>query len=130
MSPLAGTISILKSSSLLGIMVLLLASCNRSKDQWILRSYDKDKGYTFMRNGVEYLAKCFAFGWTEAGKTDIKWDNTISNNPVEATHENSCDEVLPYLGKPVPKLRQDGTILYFDGNGTRFTLEFEIKSAK
>lgn len=103
-SPLAGTISVLKSSSLL-LMLLLILSCSRSKDKWFLRSYDNDKGYTFMRNGVEYQTKCFAFGWTDTTTPNFAWDHNIANNPVEATHEDSCVDILPYLSKSRSKLK-------------------------
>jgi hypothetical protein len=129
-SPIAGTVSTLKTSCLLVMVLLLFNSCNRSKDQWRLQSYDNEKGYTFMRNGVEYQTTCFAYGWRDTGAPNLAWDHNITNNPVEATHENSCADILPYLGKPIPNLRQSDEALYFEGKGTRLTLQFEIKHAK
>jgi hypothetical protein len=129
--PLAGTISILKSSILLGILSLVLASCNQFKTQWLLQSYDRDKGYVFVRNGVEYQTKCFATGRPVLGvpPNETPDTNPDAMPPDVALGQSPCEEILPYLSKPVPNLRQVGSTLLFTGE-KNYKLEFEIIHAK
>jgi hypothetical protein len=131
-SPCEGTISTLKSSSCMLLLLLVLVSCNQSKDQWTLQSYDKDKGYVFVRNGVEYKAKCFATGQPVLGAPPNETPDTSSDamppNPAFG-QESACDNVLPYLHKPIPHFRQDGSLLVLTEE-KNYKLEFEIIHAK
>lgn len=56
--------------------------------QWVLATYDAAKGYTFLKDGVEYQGRCQVV--RRAGKTNA------------ATWEEACIGVLPYLHKVVP----------------------------
>lgn len=110
-------------------MVTFVAACaGSSKDQWILESYDKDKGYTFVHDGVAYHTRCFATGRPvlAGDKPDL---DTGALPPNPAFHESECDEILLYLHKPVPSLtRPYPSILLFVGPQNQ-RLEFEIEKA-
>ena len=109
----------------------VLVSCNR--DQWVLQSYDKDKGYTFVRNGVQYQASCWATGKPMLGYNvpDAKPDLSPDALPPEpARGEDSCGDILVYLHKPIPNLRQVyGSILLLTEEHNE-RMEFVIKQAK
>ena len=111
-------------------VLLVLASCSQSKDQWILESYDKDNGYIFVKDGVQYSAKCFATGipvLNPNGQPDPDPDSLPVN---VASSQEDCGDILAYLHKPVPNLRQVyGTVLLFTDKDNR-KLEFTIKQAK
>jgi hypothetical protein len=122
--------SILKSS-LTVVAILVLISCNRSKDQWVLQSYDVTNGYTFVRNGIEYRAKCVATGRPVLGTppNEIPDLNPDAMPPDVVSSQSSCEDILPYLSKPVPKLRQVGVSLVLTEE-KNYKLEFEIIHAK
>jgi hypothetical protein len=42
--------------------ILALIGCDLHSNQWVLQSYDRDKGYVFTKDGVQYQATCFATG--------------------------------------------------------------------
>lgn len=110
------------------ILALFVASCSRG-DRWVLKAYDKDSGYTFVRNGVSYQATCFATGHPVLPNGTQDTDPE-SMPPNIAPTENQCSDILPYLGKSVPDLRQvEGSILLFTEEHN-YKLEFEIKKAK
>lgn len=110
------------------MLALFLASCGHG-DRWVLKAYDKDNGYTFVRGGVSYQATCFATGrpMLPNGTPDLDPDSMPVGIP---SGEDSCSDILPYLGKSVPGLRQvEGSILLFTEE-KNYRLEFEIKKAK
>lgn len=117
-------------------LLLLLASCNRT-NQWVLQSYDKDKGYTFVQNGVSYRARCFAIGyvWLSDGVPDANPDSMPSRL---AQDQRECMDILPYLNRPIPKFREVNSMLVFteqgkyalDSKPQDYKLEFEIEEAK
>jgi hypothetical protein len=111
----------------------VLLSCNQIRDQWVLQSYDKDKGYVFVRNGVQYEAKCVAVGQPILGHDGPNATPDLSPDalpPELASGEDSCGDILVYLHKPVPNLRQvyGSVLLLIEEHNQR--LEFEIKRAK
>jgi hypothetical protein len=110
-----------------------LVSCNQTRDLWILQSYDKDKGYIFVRNGVQYEAKCVAVGQPILGNDGPNAKPDLSPDalpPEPASGEDSCGDILVYLRKPIPNLRQvyGSVLLLTEERNVR--LEFEIKRAK
>lgn len=110
---------------------LLLAACTSgsSKDQWILQSYDKDKGYVFVHEGVVYQTKCVAVGRPMLGgdKPDL---DPGALPPTLASNQNECDDVLAYLHKSVPSLTHPyPSILLFVGKDNR-RLEFYVNEAR
>jgi hypothetical protein len=111
------------------ILALFIASCSHS-DRWVLKAYDKDNGYTFVRNGVSYQTRCFATGYPMLPNNVPDLDpESMPPNPA-FSGENACSDILPYLGKSVPGLRQvEGSILLFTEE-KNYRLEFEIKKAK
>lgn len=114
-----------------GLTVLLVLACtgSPSKGQWILESYDKDAGYTFVHDGVVYKASCVATGrpMLPGDKPDL---DPRALPPNTASHQSECDDILPYLHQPVPSLtRPYPSILLFVGRGNQ-RLEFEIENAK
>ncbi len=115
-------------------LFLILASCNQAKDQWVLQSYDRNKGYIFVRNGVEYETTCLATGRPTLGAPPNQTADTNPDAlPPDIAHdETDCGDVLLYLHKPVPSLRQvGGSILVFtEVEEKNYKLEFEIKHAK
>jgi hypothetical protein len=97
-----------------------------------LQSYDKDKGYVFTKDGVQYEATCFATGHPVLGKppSEVPDPNPDALPPELAYNETSCGDVLAYLHKPVPNLRQVyGSILLLTEE-KNYKVEFEIKHAK
>ena len=50
--------------------------------------------------------------------------------PDIALNETSCTDILVYLGKPVPNLRQVGGSILIFTEEKNYKLEFEIKHAK
>ena len=106
---------------LIGMMALvgLLAACNRAPvqkensiakgppGQWILESYNADKGYVLRKDGVTYLASCDYYFWGP-----ISHDK---NNPGEPfldagpghgsqlqNDRGECTRILAFIHKPVP----------------------------
>jgi hypothetical protein len=59
-------------------------------------------------------------------------DTSPDAMPPDVAHdETNCGDVLIYLHKPVPNLRQVGTVLVFtEVEEKNYKLEFEIKLAK
>ncbi len=114
-----------------GLAVLLLAACagSPSKGQWILESYDKSKGYTFVHDGAVYHTTCVATGrpMLPGDKPDL---DPGALPPNLASHQSECEDILPYLHKPVPSLtRPYPSILLFVGQHNQ-RLEFEIENAE
>jgi len=83
-----------------GIIILLFSGCSHPEQkregltenrdmqgQWILQSYDATKGYTFLKDGVQYQAHCQVF--RAGGKAHA------------VVREGACIDVLPYLHKAV-----------------------------
>lgn len=115
------------------VCLLLVCACSRAKDQWVLQAYDKARGYTFIKDGVEYHATCFAIGRPVLGLTsDAPPDTSPDAMPPEPVYDESyCSEILPYLHKPIPHFRLVGSVLLFTQvENNNFRLEFEIKDAK
>ncbi|HXZ19959.1 MAG TPA: hypothetical protein VEG63_08410 [Candidatus Acidoferrales bacterium] len=113
----------------LSLLVLTLAGCNSHKNDWVLQSYDKEKGYIFEHDGVMYQTRCYATGrpMLEANKPDL---DPGALPPNIAVYQNECEDVLPYLHKPVPSFTHPyGSILLYTGKDN-YRLEFEIKEAK
>jgi hypothetical protein len=108
----------------------LLMGCNHfigQKDppgQWILESYNSEKGYVFRKDGVRYEAHCGAVIWT---KTDGDWDIN------EKVSESGCAVILPFLHMIVP-LKPGGKpdVVHFDKQdpGIKWTYAFKITEAK
>lgn len=110
----------------LPVLSLVLIGCNRSnKGKWILESYDSNKGYVFVKDGVRYEAHCS--GFTYADK-----DNQYRLGNL-ATHEWECSQVLAYIHKPVPTvqtlgLQASGLVIQDDKDKWQST--FYISAAK
>jgi hypothetical protein len=99
------------------------------KDEWILESYEEDKGYTFVHDGVTYHTRCFATGRPvlPSGKPDLD-PGALPPNP--ASQQSECGDILPYLHRPVPSLsRPYPSILLFVGPQNQ-RLEFVIEKAE
>lgn len=111
-------------------LLLILTSCNQSRDQWLLQSYDKDKGYIFVRNGVEYQTRCFATGRPVLGVNNDPDPNPDAVPPDLADNETACGDILVYLHKPVPNLRQVYGSMLLLTKEKNYKLEFEINHAK
>ena len=113
--------------------LFFLISCNANRDHWTLKSYDKDEGYVFEKNGVEYRASCIATGSPVLGPENHPRPNTSRDAlpPRPADDESACGEILQYLHKPVPNFKLVGstTALLYIGE-KNYRLEFEIKEAK
>jgi|HubBroStandDraft_4_1064222.scaffolds.fasta_scaffold14353_4 hypothetical protein len=99
-------------------------SPSESRD-WILESYDEQKGYVFRKDGMRYKTHCTRSYLSGTG------------NLPEATSESECSAVLPYLHKPLP-LEQgprgpDSQILKFtethEGGTKGWHCEFTIGEA-
>lgn len=118
------------------MFVLLLVGCSKTvpvplnaiveqKGVWYLESYDASKGYTFSKDGVQYLAHCSY--WTLIGAEKV-------GNWRKADGENWCAAVLDYLHKPIPLEAGDLDMkdhLIFKGQKPGSTsCEFVIVSAK
>ena len=118
----------------LAVCSLTLAGCNLHSNQWVLQSYDRDKGYTFTKDGVQYQATCFGTGRPMLGLPPNQTpDMDPDSMPPEIAHDQTdCGDVLIYLHKPVPNLRQvGGSLLVFtETENKNYKLEFEIKHAK
>lgn len=113
-------------------LALILAGCStgvkppaQNAGQWILESYDANKGYVFRKDGVRYMTHC---------RISYLHDAT---NVYPAASESECSAVLPYLHKPLP-LEQgprgpDVHILMFtethDGGTKGWHCEFLIAEA-
>jgi hypothetical protein len=120
----------MKTFILVALSVGILAGCDRvavSKDppgQWILESYDSEKGYVFRKDGVRYQAHCNAVVWTKASGD---W------NINEEVSEGDCATVLPFLHKTLslaPGGKPD--IVHFDKYDPeiKWTYAFKITEAK
>jgi len=118
---------------LIPLVAVAMMSCNRSapKDialpsnkpkqsgQWILESYDADKGFTFSKDGVLYATRCDHIS------------SKVSNIRIDIQDQSQCARVLSYLHKTIPidesSEMVNGVIAYVDGNDL---LVFEILHAK
>jgi hypothetical protein len=122
--------AIFEAAAGIGVAVLL-AACAGSppKGEWMLKEYDKDKGYTFVHDGATYHTRCMATGrpMLAGDKPDLD-PGALPPNPAHAQSE--CDDILPYLGKSVPSLtRPYPSILLFVGENN-WRVEFLIEDAK
>jgi hypothetical protein len=109
------------------VLVLFIVSC--SHGGWVLKAYDRNHGYTFVRNGVTYQTTCVATGSPilPNGKPDKNPQSMPPN--LAYGNESACSDVLRYLGKPVPDgIETDEYILVFTYD-TNYKLEFEIREA-
>jgi hypothetical protein len=122
----------IRKSVIIILIGLAVASCNSVRDQWVLQSYDKAKGYTFLRNGVQYQATCVATGQPVLGlNPDAKPDLSPDALPPDiAQGQDSCADILVYLHKPIPNLRQVYSSLLLLTQERNQRIEFEIKQAK
>lgn len=113
--------------------VFFMVSCNTNRGHWILKSYDKDEGYVFEKNRVEYRASCIATGSPVLGPENHPRPDTRPDAlpPRPADDESACGEILQYLHKPVPNFKLVGstTALLYIGE-KNYRLQFEIKEAK
>lgn len=113
---------------------LMLVGCGLRSNEWVLQSFVEEKGYVFTKNGVQYQTTCVATGRPVVGRppNEVPDADLDALPPDPAYSETSCSDILIYLGKPVPHLRQvGGSILVFtDAEHQNFRLEFEIKQAK
>lgn len=117
---------------LLGVGFVLV-SCNviqrpsAQKGEWVLASYDENKGYTFRKDGSEYLARCIRLQVEKDGPS------------FDADSEIQCSKILAYLGKAVPGIDQamigdsfgrssPASLTFHDQNGASY--EFRIVEAK
>lgn len=95
--------------------------------QWVLESYDKNKGYTFLKDGVRYQAHCSGYYLSADGD-----DEVYDSRPTVNIEESTCSAVLPYLRAPLP-LEQGLDTLYFRSNlngRVKGRLEFKITEAR
>jgi hypothetical protein len=114
------------------IFLLLLAGCNLRSNQWVLQSYDQHEGYIFTKDGVQYQASCFATGTPMLGAppNETPDTNPEAMPPNVAHAQDDCGDILVYLHKPVPNLRQVGGSILLLTEEKNYRLEFEIKHAK
>jgi hypothetical protein len=124
-----------QASRALGLLVaiLLVAGCTGrpQKDQWVLKAFDRHKGYTFEHDGITYHASCFATGRPTLpdGKPDLN-SAAMPPDPNLSRGQGACQDILPYLGKPIPSLTQpEPSLLLFVGKDN-WRLEFLIEDAK
>lgn len=111
--------------------LLMLSACGGDSvnSQWVLREYDRHKGYTFVHDNVVYQTTCFASGYPTLAdnKPDLSPDALPSDL---VSSQSDCYEILHYLGKSVPNLtRPNPLILLFVGKNN-FRLEFMMENAK
>jgi hypothetical protein len=115
------------------ILMLVLVGCSALySDQWVLKSYDKQKGYVFVKDGIEYHTSCFAYGVPTLGLgPDSPPDLSPTAFPPSPAFggQEDCADILVYLHKPVPNFKMYGGVLLFIGE-KNFRLEFEIEQAK
>ena len=105
------------------------ATSSPPKDEWILESYEEDKGYMFVHDGVTYHTRCFATGRPvlPSGKPDLD-PSALPPNP--ASQQSECGDILSYLHRPVPSLsRPYPSMLLFVGPQNQ-RLEFVIEKAE
>jgi S1-C subfamily serine protease len=110
-----------------------------AQGQWVLQSYDADKGYTFVRDGVQYQAECWATGRPYLGfpSENIPDTDPDALPPEPARQQTECADILPYLHKPVPNFRQvyGSHLLFTDVNdgrpsGNHWKLDFVIRRSQ
>jgi hypothetical protein len=114
------------------ICLFLLAGCRLRSNEWVLQSYDQREGYTFTKDGVQYQASCFATGTPMLGSPPNQTPDTSPDAmpPEPVGSQEACGDVLVYLHKPVPNLRQVGGSILLFTEEKNYRLEFEIKHAK
>lgn len=96
-----------------------------------MQSYDKNAGYVFVRDGIQYEASCFATGQPVLGLDNHPDPNPDAMPPNPAYQQSDCDEILQFLHKPVPHFRLVyGSLLVYEEKERNWKLEFEIKHAK
>jgi hypothetical protein len=84
---------------ILPILLLVACTSSPSKNQWVLESYDANKGYVFSKDGVHYQAHCYAF--------DRAYEKTFDPTRFART-ESDCAAVTRYMHQPLPDL--DGQV--------------------
>jgi hypothetical protein len=98
--------------SVIGLLFVGLCGCqshtitvviDNYPGQWVLVSYDSEKGYVFAKDQVQYEAHCAGFISGDAIRT---LPPGFVLDPGPRTHESACSAVLPYLHKPAP-IKQD-----------------------
>ena len=113
------------------LLFLFLIGCHPHSNQWVLSSYDRKRGYVFTKDSVRYETTCSGTGYPVLGiPPNEKPDTTPDALPPEPAYdETACEDILKYLHKPIPNLRQEGSILLLieDKN---YRLEFEIRHAE
>jgi hypothetical protein len=87
--------------------------------QWILESYDATKGYTFVKDGIQYQAHCQLVR-LDGGKARA------------ADREGACVDVLPYLHQVVPGTMWEDelTVKSKPGGKDEWEVRFLIIAAK
>lgn len=119
---------------LLAVFSITLVGCNPHSNQWVLQSYDRDKGYIFVKDGVQYEATCFGIGRPMLGAPSNQTpDMDPDSMPPNIAHDQTnCGDILVYLHKPIPNFRQvGGSLLVFtEAENQNYKLEFEVKHAK
>jgi hypothetical protein len=100
----------------------------------IQQSSFRGEHYTFVKNGVQYQAKCFATGRPVLGHSpNDPPDTSPGAMPPDLSYdETNCSDILLYLHKPVPHLEQYGgsLLLFTEVEKRNYKLEFEIKHAE
>lgn len=125
----------------IGVAGLLSNYTHKPSDQWVLKSYSADRGYTLEKNGVQYEAHCRgAFPPVlsrdgidlSAGLVPIPPNSAVPYQQ-SSEPESHCSAVLLYLHKPVP-VRQFGDILMYvekaDGPSKSSITELTISAAR
>lgn len=71
--------------------------------QWMLESYNAEKGYVFRKDHVKYEARCLGFTPLKdipSVQSAVEW-HIVSVGSV-SYHEEECSDVLAYINKPIP----------------------------
>jgi hypothetical protein len=72
--------------------------------QWVLESYDVEKGYVFVKDGVHYVATCYFY--SDDRQIGMAFTRLAANESV-------CTVVLPFMHKPVPLTPRNDSQLIF-----------------
>jgi hypothetical protein len=101
-------------SSLAMACVVSLAACDRTppapKDppgQWILESYNADKGYVLRKDGATYLASCDYYFWGPISQDknnpgEPYLDMGLGHGSQLDNNRGECTAILAFIHKPVP----------------------------
>lgn len=113
------------------LFLLFASSCNQTKDEWVLQSYNKGTGYVFVKDGVRYEARCFATGNPVLGTDNHPDPDPNAMPPFPAYDQSECSEILQYMHKSIPHFRMVyGSLLVYEEKEHNWKLEFEITHAK